>query len=258
MPAPARKLECHERAIDEPGRTLRRGPRVSRISLDPVQARALGVLLEKQITTPDAYPLSLNALVAGCNQKSNRDPVMTLGEAAVRDAVEALVAATLAREQGSAGGRTRRFSHRLDSRLFGELEFSREERAVLCVLLLRGPQTPGEIRARTDRLAQFADLAALEAVIERLAGRADGPHVEALAREPGRREVRYRQLFCTQGAPAAQPQPYRAAPPSQASAARPEADALQALEARLRAAEARIAALEALVVAPGLAGSDGP
>lgn len=233
---------------------------MSRITLDPVQARALGVLLEKQVTTPDAYPLSLNALVAGCNQKSNRDPVMTLGEATVRDAVEALVADTLAREQGNAGGRTRRFSHRLDSRLFGELEFSREERAVLCVLLLRGPQTPGEIRARSDRLAQFADLAALEAVIERLAGRADGPHVEALAREPGRREVRYRQLFCTQEtpAPASEPQPYRAAPPSRVSATQPAPDALAALEVRLRAAEARIAALEDLVVAPGLAGNDGP
>ena len=215
---------------------------MSRIALDAAQARVLGVLLEKQVTTPDVYPLSLNALVAGCNQKSNRDPVTTLGEATVRDAVESLVASTLAREQGSAGGRTRRFSHRLDSRLFGELEFSREERAVLCVLLLRGAQTPGEIRARTERLAQFADLAALEAVLERLAAREDGPHVEPLAREPGRRELRYRQLFCTEGSPApAREESYHAAP---APSARPASGALEELAARLSAAEARIAALE--------------
>lgn len=220
--------------------------------LDSVEQRVLGALMEKERTTPDQYPLTLNALVAACNQKSNRDPVTELGSGMVWDALERLRRDVLVWR--SEGARTDRFEHRLT----GRWKLDQPGQAVMALLLLRGPQTPGEIRARTDRLAQFADLAALEAVIERLAGRADGPHVEALAREPGRREVRYRQLFCTQGAPAAQPQPYRAAPPSQASAARPEADALQALEARLRAAEARIAALEALVVAPGLAGSDGP
>lgn len=231
MPAPARKLECHERAIDEPGRTLRRGPRVSRISLDPVQARALGVLLEKQVTTPDAYPLSLNALVAGCNQKSNRDPVMTLGEAAVRDAVEALVAATLAREQGSAGGRTRRFSHRLDSRLFGELEFSREERAVLCVLLLRGPQTVGEIRSRTSRMFEFIDLAHVEITLQALMPPA-AALVAQLPRQPGQKEVRYGHTL------SGEPEPAPAAGPAEASV--PATDRVAALEDTVAALRAEL------------------
>ena len=168
---------------------------MSDLNLDAVEARVLGVLMEKEITTPDAYPLSINGATSGCNQKSNRDPVTTFTEGQVRDALERLVSRTLVREAGGAGARTRRFAHRMDSRLFGTLEFSRQERAVLCVLLLRGPQTPGEIRSRTARLAEFESLDAVEGVLGALAAREDGPHVEALAREPGRREVRYRQLF---------------------------------------------------------------
>ena len=219
---------------------------VSRVILDPVQARALGVLLEKQVTTPDVYPLSLNALASGCNQKSNREPVMNLGEAAVRDAVEALVAMTLVREQGSAGGRTRRFSHRLDSRLFGEMEFSREERAVLCVLLLRGPQTPGEIRARAERLASFSDLASLQGVLDAMARRQDGPHVELLEREPGRREARYRQLLCIEDDSLVAAAPERRSDIA-AAPGEPPATAPAVLEARLAALESRIAALEVAV-----------
>jgi len=227
---------------------------MSSIELDAHEARVLGVLLEKEVTTPDVYPLSLNAATSGCNQKSARDPVMTLSEAQVRHAMESLVTKTLAREQGSAGGRTRRFSHRMDSRLFGTLEFSRAERAVLCVLLLRGPQTPGEIRTRTSRLVNFQGLDEVEALLSGLAARDDGPHVAALPREPGRREVRYRHLF----GPEAQARE-STSPPAHAQAAAldvpqtVDGDAaghtLQSLARRLAAAEARIDALEAALEA---------
>jgi len=237
---------------------------MSHITLDAEEARVLGVLLEKEVTTPDVYPLSINAALGGCNQKSNREPVMTLVEGQVRDALERLVTKTLVREQGSAGGRTRRFAHRMDSRLFGTLQFSRDERAVLCVLLLRGPQTPGEIRNRSGRLATFADVPALEAVLTRLAGREDGPHVEALAREPGRRELRWRQLF-TPAPQGAEPAPLTTPRPAAVSApgggAGPpggtgSGDSLDALAERLAAMEERLDGLEALLAR--LAPAGGP
>jgi uncharacterized protein YceH (UPF0502 family) len=235
---------------------------MSDLNLDAVEARVLGVLMEKEITTPDAYPLSINAATSGCNQKSNRDPVTTFTEGQVRDALERLVNRTLVREASGAGSRTRRFAHRMDSRLFGTLEFSRKERAVLCVLLLRGPQTPGEIRARTARLADFESLDAVEAVLGSLVTREDGPHVEALSREPGRREVRHRQLFT--GAPPEPGTPTEApgaVPPRSTLAAPvttpPSADGPD-LARRLSDAEARIEALESAVAAlsAALAGAD--
>ncbi len=238
---------------------------MSDLDLDAVEARVLGVFMEKEITTPDAYPLSINGATSGCNQKSNRDPVTTFTEGQVRDALERLVSRTLVREPSGAGTRTRRFAHRMDSRLFGTLEFSQEERAVLCVLLLRGPQTPGEIRSRTARLANFENLESVEGVLATLASREDGPHVEALAREPGRREVRHRQLFS--GTPAQPDASVRAAPVQVTSPgaeqvqAQPPADSPD-LARRLTDAEARIAALEssveALVVAQGSTQSGTP
>ncbi len=207
------------------------------IILDAVQARVLGVLMEKEATTPDVYPLTLNAITAGCNQKSSREPVMQLDEGRVRDAVEALVAARLVREQGSAGGRVRRFGHRLDSRLFGTLEFSRPERALLCLLMLRGAQTPGELRARSVRLHAFESVDAVEQVLNALARREDGPHVRALPREPGRREVRWMHLFCGESV---------APVPSPSREERPSGDAeLEDLEARVSALEAAVADLRA-------------
>jgi uncharacterized protein YceH (UPF0502 family) len=218
------------------------------ITLDAVEARVLGVLLEKEVTTPDAYPLSINAALVACNQKSSRHPVMSLHEGDVRDALERLVTKTLVREQGSAGGRVRRFGHRMDSRLFGTLEFSREERAVLCVLLLRGAQTPGEIRSRTGRLADFADVAAVEAVLDSLAQRQDGPHVAALPREPGRREVRWRHLFGAPEEVLAEASTPSATVPTPRAAVEPTAgDPLQTLGERLAEVEARLEALEAIL-----------
>jgi len=153
------------------------------------EARVLGALVEKETTTPEYYPLSLNALVNACNQKSNRDPVMTLGEEAVRQALRSLSDQAMAR---SAGGDSRvaKFEHRLNE-LYN---FHRHEIAVLCVLLLRGPQTPGELRTRAERMYAFEDLEAVHAALNLLMRR-DPPLVKILSRQPGTKESRYMHLF---------------------------------------------------------------
>ena len=222
------------------------------IELTAHEARTLGVLLEKEATTPDAYPLSINAIVGACNQKSNREPVMELSESDAQNAIDGLVGHTLAREQGGAGGRVPRYAHRLASRLFGELEFSEAERAVLCILLLRGPQTPGEIRTRSARLFAFENVQQTENVLSTLAGRSDGPYLTELAREPGRRESRYMHLFCG-GTPAhTAPAPTQppAGSPAPASAPAPSRspsnavdDEVAALRQRLDTVEAQVATL---------------
>jgi len=157
--------------------------------LSQIEARVLGALVEKETTTPEYYPLSLNALVNACNQKSNRDPVMTLGEEAVRQALRSLSDQAMAR---SAGGDSRvaKFEHRLNE-LYN---FHRHEIAVLCVLLLRGPQTPGELRTRAERMYAFEDLEAVHAALNLLMRR-DPPLVKILSRQPGTKESRYMHLF---------------------------------------------------------------
>ena len=157
--------------------------------LSQIEARVLGALVEKETTTPEYYPLSLNALVNACNQKSNRDPVMTLGEEAVRQALRSLSDQAMAR---SAGGDSRvaKFEHRLNE-LYN---FHRHEIAVLCVLLLRGPQTPGELRTRAERMYAFEDLEAVHAALNLLMRR-DPPLVKILPRQPGTKESRYMHLF---------------------------------------------------------------
>ncbi len=163
--------------------------------LDQHEARVIGCLLEKEITTPDQYPLSLNALTNACNQKSNRDPVMSLGEAEVLAAVDSLRGKHLILEKSGFGSRVPKYQHRFCNTQFGTLRFSEQELGLVCVLLLRGPQTPGELRSRTQRLCRFADSGELEACLEALAGRDDGPFVVRLTREPGKRESRYAHLF---------------------------------------------------------------
>jgi len=157
--------------------------------LSQIEARVLGALVEKETTTPEYYPLSLNALVNACNQKSNRDPVMTLGEEAVRQALRSLSDQAMVR---SAGGDSRvaKFEHRLNE-LYN---FHRHEIAVLCVLLLRGPQTPGELRTRAERMYAFEDLEAVHAALNLLLRR-DPPLVKILPRQPGTKESRYMHLF---------------------------------------------------------------
>ncbi|HET9388228.1 MAG TPA: DUF480 domain-containing protein [Steroidobacteraceae bacterium] len=166
-----------------------------KIELTSEEARLIGCLIEKQITTPDQYPLSLNALVNACNQKSNRDPVMALDEAAVQRTLDALARKHLVVERSGFGSRVPKYQHRFCNTEFGTLKFDPQELAVVCELLLRGPQTPGELRSRATRMAAFTDVSGTEAALTRLMEREDGPFVVRMAREPGRRESRYAQLF---------------------------------------------------------------
>ncbi|MBX5462018.1 MAG: DUF480 domain-containing protein [Steroidobacteraceae bacterium] len=166
-----------------------------KIELSPMEARVIGCLIEKQITTPDQYPLSLNALVNACNQKSNRDPVMDVDEATVQAAVDSLSKKHLVLERSGFGSRVPKYQHRFCNTEFGTLKLSPQELAIVCELMLRGPQTPGELRSRASRLAPFADASEVEATLESLQKREDGPFVVRLAREPGRRESRYAHLF---------------------------------------------------------------
>jgi uncharacterized protein YceH (UPF0502 family) len=167
-----------------------------RIELTPSEARVIGSLLEKEIITPDQYPLSLNALTSACNQKSSRDPVMEMDENEVQQILDDLVKKHLASSQSGFGSRVPKYKHRFCNTGFGGFEFSPQETGILCVLLLRGAQTPGELRTRTQRLCQFEDVEETERVLQGLAERDDGPFVIRLPREPGKRESRYRHLFC--------------------------------------------------------------
>ncbi len=158
--------------------------------LTAIETRVLGSLIEKDITTPDYYPLSLNALVNACNQKNNRDPVMTLDESLVRDALATLQEKRLAGPASGADSRVTKFEHRLQE----VFNFDRREIAVVCVLLLRGPQTPGELRSRTDRMYHFEALEDVISTLERLAQR-EPPLARVLPRQPGTKESRYTHLF---------------------------------------------------------------
>jgi hypothetical protein len=165
------------------------------IELTPYEARVIGSLIEKEITTPDQYPLSLNALTNACNQKSNREPVLELDEATVQETLDALVKKSLVSDQTGFGSRTTKYRHRFCNTEFGILKFSEQELGIICALLLRGPQTPGELRTHTNRLCKFRDMQEVEAALDRLMERSDGPFVAKLPREPGKRESRYMHLF---------------------------------------------------------------
>ncbi len=160
------------------------------ILLNDVEARVLGSLIEKEITTPDYYPLSLNALVNACNQKSNRDPVMNLDEETVRQALDDLNQKGLAGASSHADSRVTKYEHRLQE----VFNFTRPETAILCVLLLRGHQTPGELRGRAERMHRFDDLSQVESTLHRLIEH-DPPLVKILPRQPGTKESRYAHLF---------------------------------------------------------------
>jgi uncharacterized protein len=166
-----------------------------KIELTALEARVIGCLIEKASTTPDQYPLSLNALVNACNQKSNRDPVMELSEAAVQQTLDALSKKHFVMEKSGFGSRVPKYQHRFCNTEFGTLTLDPQELAIVCELLVRGPQTPGELRTRASRMAPFADGAEVDAALERLAGGAGGPFVVQLAREPNRRDSRWAHLF---------------------------------------------------------------
>ncbi len=197
------------------------------MQLDAPSLRVLGALMEKEMTTPDLYPLTINALLAASNQRSSRDPVMDLTEDEVRTALHMLQDLELA-VPARDSGRAARYEHRIRT----VLNLRRDETAVLCLLLLRGPQTPGELRSRSDRMHTFDELAAVQTTLERLAAR-ETPLTAALPRAPGSREVRWMHLL---GAPGTRP----ASPPPQMTEPKQTA-----LEERVRILEERLNQLEA-------------
>ena len=170
------------------------------IQLSEVEARVLGSLIEKEITTPDYYPLSLNALVNACNQKNNREPVMSLDEDAVRKALDGLQGHRLAGPARGADSRVTKYEHRIQE----VFNFTRGEAAILCVLLLRGPQTPGELRSRTERMFRFEHLEDVQSTLQRLIDR-EPPLVAMLQRQPGTKESRYMHLLSGHSETPAQP-----------------------------------------------------
>ena len=205
--------------------------------LNPVEARVAGALVEKEITTPEYYPLSLNALVNACNQKSSRDPVMELNERDVRGALNSLEDLGLVRVIPDV--RVSKFEHRLRD----GLNLRRDEVALVCLLLLRGPQTAAELRARADRLYAFDDTAAVNSTLERLAGREE-PLTRMMARQPGAREARWRHLL--DGAPDEAVLP---APQAAESTRRADdgtlAQRVVSLEEQVRSLQERLDAVEA-------------
>lgn len=167
------------------------------MELSLLETRILGALLEKEQTTPDQYPLSLNGLVTACNQKSNREPVMSLAEGEVQNTVDELVKRGLASEV-LFGSRVTKYKHRFCNTEFSKLYLNSNELACICVMFLRGPQTPGELRTRTSRLCQFTDVSEVDSTLENLMEREGGPLIVRLEREPGKRESRYMHLFCSE------------------------------------------------------------
>jgi uncharacterized protein YceH (UPF0502 family) len=220
------------------------------MELDPYEQRVLGCLIEKRITTPDVYPLSMNALRSACNQSTNRDPVMQVDDGEVREACQSLYRHGLARLASGAGSRTIKYRHLATEALnVGEAEI-----ALLAVLLLRGPQTVGELRTRTERLHAFESLGTVTAVLDQMARR---DLVELLGREPGRKEPRYAHRLgprpagaipastrSVSGAEALAAAPLDAAPSAPSPPAGPSTTEL---EARIVELEARVAALEELL-----------
>ncbi len=165
------------------------------ITLTALQSRVIGVMLEKEITTPEQYPLSLNALTNACNQKSNREPVMSLSETEVQNVVDQLIDMKQLMVDSGTSGRVNKYKHRFCNTSFGNLQLTEQQKSIICVLFLRGPQTPGELRTRTNRLADFANVNEVETALNQLQNLNNVQLVKQLAREPGKRESRYIHLF---------------------------------------------------------------
>lgn len=163
--------------------------------LTALEARVIGCLLEKQVTTPEQYPMSVNGVVVACNQKTNREPVMNLTENDVQQTLDTLVKRHFLRTVSGFGNRVTKYEQRFCNSEFGQLRLTPSEVAIVTSLLLRGPQTPGELRGRCARMFEFSDMAQLEATLDGLHQREDGPFVQRLPREPGKRESRYAHLF---------------------------------------------------------------
>jgi uncharacterized protein YceH (UPF0502 family) len=220
------------------------------MTLDPIQLRVLGALIEKEITTPENYPLSLNALVNACNQRSSRDPVLTLAEDEVRQALHQLEDLKLTAPVYDS--RVPKYEHRIRT----VLNLRRDETAVLCLLMLRGPQTPGELRSRADRLYTFDDITSVISTLERLASRpqpadvgsaapdASGPLVVMLSRQPGARESRYSHLLGGAIAVSAPPASWSQSLPDLSAGSSSSRELLASLQEEIATMRSTITALE--------------
>jgi|SRR5262245_46642520 len=201
-------------------------------TLSLLETRVLGTLYEKQHTVPDSYPLTLNALVSGCNQKTSRSPVMDAGDAEVQAALDSLKSANLVME--TSGGRVARYSHNVER----VLQVPSQSAAILTVLMLRGPQTAGELRINCERLHSFADISAVEGFLDELAARSAGALVVQLPRQAGSRENRWAHLLS--GTPSPEVPESRAAPD-------PGAGEIAALKADIARLEGELAAMKTVL-----------
>lgn len=220
------------------------------MELTELEARLIGCLLEKEVTTPEQYPLSLNALTLACNQKSSREPVMALSETQVQAGLDGLNKKRLISEQSGFGSRVIKYKHRFCNTEFSELQLSTAETAILCLLLLRGPQTPGELRTRSQRLHDFSDVAEVETWLQKMST-ATMPLVAQLEKEPNKREHRFAQLFTEAQPNLARGTPANTASLSRVEAPQPDAQAntqdslirIKQLEGRVSELELKLAAL---------------
>lgn len=210
-------------------------------NLSANECRVIGCLLEKSVTTPDQYPLTLNALTNACNQKSSRDPVMNLSQGAVQNTVRLLEEQHLLRVEDNFKRGTEKYSHRFCNTSFSELQFDPAQYAIICLLLLRGAQTPGELRARSGRLHEFADHGEVVAALRSLIEREGDPLVVQLPRTPGRKDSEYMHLF------AGEVDVEAYAEEAEATAAAPRRGSLTELEQRVTDLEAEVAALRQLL-----------
>lgn len=209
--------------------------------LSAIEARIIGCLIEKEVTTPDHYPLTLNSLTTACNQKSNREPVLSLSESDVLDAVDGLISRRLVSDESGFNSRVSKYQHRFCNTEFGDLQFTDQERAIICCMLLRGAQTPGELRTRTGRLANFTDVKEVEEVLDKLAAREEGALVVKLPREAGKRESRYQHLLSGE----VDVEAFASVAPAMISGSSNER--IEALEAEIENLKRELAELKALV-----------
>lgn len=204
------------------------------IVFTPHEARVIGCLMEKEVTTPDQYPLSINSLTSACNQKSNRDPVLDLGEREVQEIVNDLLKKHLVSDRSGYGGRVAKYKQVFCNTEFGPLQFSPLARAIVCELLLRGPQSAGELKTRCARMAPVGEASEVETALQALAVHEQGPFVVQLPRQVGQRDVRWAHLLCGEVA----------MPPAAAEAPAPAPTARSGLAERVERLEAQVAALQ--------------
>jgi uncharacterized protein YceH (UPF0502 family) len=204
------------------------------IVFTPHEARVIGCLMEKEVTTPDHYPLSINALTNACNQKSNRDPVLDLGEREVQEIVNDLLKKRLVSDRSGYGGRVARYKQVFCNTEFGPLQFKPLERAIICELLVRGPQSAGELKTRCARMAPVNDVSEIETALQALAVHEQGPFVVRLPRQVGQRDPRWAHLLCGEVA----------MPPADVETSAPAPAPRTGLAERVERLEAQLATLQ--------------